>query len=415
MKPLPPDDAGSGSDDKPERRTPIFTVSEEVQEHFVHPDDRRFFDRHPWTRRIPIFGPSCEGYGPKCVAGLRVVHLLCKGIADDLVHGLVYAMLVNRYHVAGDKYQRLATLYSLGWSAKPFTAMLCDSLALLCHTKRWYMAISCVVGAMRVLAFALLPVEEASANTAAVLIFLTSYCKANVDILSNGFYSRLMIKYPHQGPALVSWAWWFLLLGGIISSALTGPLADAGIPQVGLCISMVLQLITCVVFIFNLYGEKTNREERTEDLMNMHLRSLKDKEPFVPDTTNDGDVKMNRSGNEMVLHESLQGIIEEEMEGPPTYEPVVSCCGIFEFNKDVFMENWRMFLHGVIMTCSVVAMIVCNIFADKLGLLMVCIGVSVVRCGASFWALPMAIAKVNIFGYLQTLTFIRLPGALNTF
>ncbi|KAK7199026.1 BT1 family [Novymonas esmeraldas] len=44
-----------------------------------------------------------------------------------------------------------------------------------------------------------------------------------------------------------------------------------------------------------------------------------------------------------------------------------------------------------------------------------CVIVSTVCCAASFWALPLVIAKANVFGYLQMVCYLQLPGALTNF
>ncbi|CCW72018.1 unnamed protein product [Phytomonas sp. Hart1] len=293
--------------------------------------------------------------------------------------------------------------------------MVCDSFAFLGYTKRWYIVMSCVAGAMCSFGIAILPAKESSANTAGALIFLTSYFKANVDILSEGFYSRLIIKQPDQGPALVSWVWWFVLVGNIISSMVLGPLGDNHIPQVGVYISMVLQLLTIVVFIYNWYGEKPNREERADDVKYRCLKQLTERNMNEIATTNHREFQISDNDTDGALQKPLMDDKGEELKRNLLSDPIPCCFGLFEMNKDIIVFNWRALTYAVILTIAVVVMIICNIFSGKIGLLIACSSVSIVCCGASFWALPLAIAKVNVFGYLQSISFILLPGAINTF
>ncbi|CCW71400.1 unnamed protein product [Phytomonas sp. Hart1] len=51
-----------------------------------------------------------------------------------------------------------------------------------------------------------------------------------------------------------------------------------------------------------------------------------------------------------------------------------------------------------------------NVYANTLGLLIICVVVSLVCSVLSFWALPYVIAKLNVFYYLSSLVFINLPG-----
>ncbi|KPA82841.1 putative folate/biopterin transporter [Leptomonas pyrrhocoris] len=79
------------------------------------------------------------------------------------------------------------------------------------------------------------------------------------------------------------------------------------------------------------------------------------------------------------------------------------------------VRNWKVISYCMIMTCAVVAMACGNVLADTLGLLILCVIVSTVCCAASFWALPLVIAKANVFGYLQMVCYLQLPGALDSF
>ncbi|GET86453.1 folate/biopterin transporter, putative [Leishmania tarentolae] len=163
---------------------------------YIHPEAASLFTRCPWARRIPVFGEAVEGYGPKVIVALGGCYLLCKGVADQILRGQTYAMMIDRYGIEVGRYQRLSPISSMGWSIKAFTAMLCDGFAFLGYTKRWYMFISCVGGGAFALAYGLLPAKEASADVACAFIFLSSWGKANVDILSQGHYSRLMRQNP---------------------------------------------------------------------------------------------------------------------------------------------------------------------------------------------------------------------------
>ncbi|CCW65230.1 unnamed protein product [Phytomonas sp. EM1] len=56
-----------------------------------------------------------------------------------------------------------------------------------------------------------------------------------------------------------------------------------------------------------------------------------------------------------------------------------------------------------------------NILASTLGLLIICVVVSVVCSVMSFWALPLIIAKANVVTYLNMVIYIQLPSLLDGF
>ncbi|KAL7702663.1 folate/biopterin transporter [Lotmaria passim] len=422
---------------------------EMMKDNYVHPDAAAMIAKCPWVRSLPVFGEAIEAYGPKIVFSLSGSYFLCKGIADQILRGQTYAMMVSRYKIDVPRYQRLSPISTMGWSIKAFTAMLCDGFAFLGYTKRWYMFISCVAGGVFALVYGLLPAKASSADTACAFIFLSSWGKANVDILSEGHYSRLMRGNPKSGPALIGCIWWMIMLGSLISTVLNGPLADLGKPQISIFIAAALQFITCFFYMFNLLGEKRNRVQRSEDALYMLEETRKERERLglvagdenVEASANPPEKKLSseHSSNEDaeaavqdVLRDDLYEDLRDgelvqtdddadgkrEAEETEVYygEPPIPCLfGLFEMNKEVINDNWRIFVYSIVMTCAVVAMLCGNILCDTLGLLIVCVVVSTICCTGSFWALPVVIAKANVFSYLMMSVYIKLSSPIQAF
>ncbi|CAG9570011.1 putative folate/biopterin transporter [Leishmania major strain Friedlin] len=418
---------------------------------FVHPEAATLFSKWPWVRRVPIFGEAVEGYGPKVIVALGATNLLCRGLADRILTGQTYAMMMDRYGISVPRYQRLSTIATMGWSIKAFTAMLCDGFAFLGYTKRWCMFISCVGGGAFALLYGLLPAKEASADVAATFIFLSTWGKANVDILSEGHYSRLMRENPKPGPSMVSWIWFWIMVGAIIATVMNGPLADAGKPQISIFVSAALQAITCVFYLFNWYGEKKNRVLRSEDALFILEETRKERERLGLEGVNDGTAgaqhggaaKGKKSPQHSHSDEDVEGAVRDALndgqrdngelvqdvyddayddgegvaEGDVYYgKPPVPCLfGLFEANTEVISKNWKIFVYSVVMTCAVITMLCANMLADTLGLLVACVVVSTICCATSFWALPLVIAKANVFGYLQQAVYINIASPLMTF
>ncbi|KPA75935.1 putative mitochondrial folate/biopterin transporter [Leptomonas pyrrhocoris] len=406
---------------------------------YVHPEAARFFASCPWARQIPIFGEAVEGFGWRMVIALGGSYLFCKGIADQILTNQTFAMMRVRYGISADRYQRLYPISTMGWSIKAFSAMMCDGFAFLGYTKRWYMFVSCVAGAVFALVYGLLPAKASSADTAAAFIFLSCYGKANVDILSEGHYSRLMRGNPKPGPALIGCIWWMIMVGAIIATVMNGPLADLGKPQISIFVSAALQFLTAFIFLFNWYGEKKNRVQRSEDALYMLEETRKERERLglatgaddlgvnapapekkpYPEHSSAEDAEaavQDALGDELVQsHYSEEDNGDDEAEVYYGEPPVPCLFGVFEMNKEVISDNWRIFAYSIVITCAVVAMLCGNILADTLGLLIICVVVSTICCSLSFWALPSIIARTNVFAYLNTVVYIHAVSPLQTF
>ncbi|KPA83617.1 putative folate/biopterin transporter [Leptomonas pyrrhocoris] len=421
-------------------------VASDDEEHYVHPDARALFAKVPWTEKLPIFSTCCQGYGPKCTIALGCVYFLSKGIANNLITYARYAMFVGRFGTSGMRYQRLVSITKMGWSIKAFAAMLSDSLAVFGYTKRWYCAASCVIGAALTVGYGCLPQKPSSADIAAGFVFLTGFFMANVDILSEGHYSRLMRRHPRCGPALVSWVWWFILGATIVAAVIQGPLSDKAIPQVGLYVAGVTQLITTTFFVLNWYGERRNRVERLEDVQGAKeelKRALLQgreaaaaaasspatgsgpsaepetdfdpKKPTVEDPvgyySNTGDLQDSLAVDTLRDNQ----LVNEEEEGDGDLGIIRCCGGLLDVNKEVIKRNWRLLIYSSVMVCSLVTMTCMTILGTKWQLLYTCIAVVVACAMSAFWALPLLIAKVNIYFFCYALLYLQLPGALDSF
>ncbi|KAK7201622.1 putative pteridine transporter [Novymonas esmeraldas] len=422
-----------------EKGASAVQLPSEASPHYIHPDATRLFAAAPYTRHIPLFAESCEGVGPKCTAALGAVYFLNKGLSKNLVALSRYAMFRTRFGIDGTRYQRLAALYNMGQSVKAFSASVSDTFALFGYTKRWYCAGSCIAGAAFALAFGLLPAKESSANTGAGFMFLVCFCMANVDIFSQGHYSRILRKRPEAGPHLVSWIWFFILCSGIVSAGIQGPLSDKSIPQVGLFVAAAAQVLTAPFFIFNWYGERTNRVERYEDVLAVNEATAKSptsaltqktspREPVATAGVKEldlDDVGVSSTGRRgcpdtalsdgLVLHEAADASNVEDDEDKYSAYTTTLCGGAVEVNKEVFVRNWRLFVYSAVMVCAVVAQCVVTVYGKSRDLAWSSIAVAVVCCSMGFWACSFVTAKAIVFIFLDMVLYIQIPGVMDSF
>ncbi|KAH9578174.1 Biopterin transporter family [Trypanosoma melophagium] len=393
---------------------------------YIHPEAKEFFANKGFLRYIPLFGEAVEGYGPKPVFSIAMSYFMCKGVSDYLVRLSLFAMFTRRYGVDGITYQRLENVGMLGWSIKPLAAVVSDMFAFFGYSKRWYMFAACILGSPLSLVFGLLPATTTSAQVASGLVFVNCFSKALVDILLEGHYSRMLRRVPGPGPALVSWIWCFIMAGSLVATVVVGPLGDAGYPQVAAFLATGFQLATAFFFLFNWIGELPNRVERLEDARLLHedslkLQSLTQEVPLKdmkPEEQNDGGAAEPAldSGNMAEYDDAVPYGLQENAVMPFEFqEPWPCCCGVFEVNKEVMRRNLRVSAYCILITCCVVVVAVVSIVGTRSNRLCTVVSVSIVLCGFNFYALPLTIAKANLFGYLQKTLILRFPGAISTF
>ncbi|CAJ1017163.1 putative BT1 family [Leishmania utingensis] len=393
-------------------------AAETVRAEYEHPTATKWFRAAPCLRYIPLFGEVTTAFGPKFALSLGLSYTLSKGAASRMINVSRQPMFIVHYGLNVARYQRLASMYSLGWSLKPFIASIADVIALFGYTKRWYMAFSAVLGTAAALAYALLPAKESSANAAAAFVFLTCFAKANIDILSQGHFSRSMRQNPKAGPAVVSWVWAMTFVGTIIASCIMGPLSDAKLTYVGIILSAVLQFVTLFFFIFNLYDEKKNRTNRCKDAL-MEFQELKRLKQQQAAKAVDGRVV-----EPIADSDGVKGLAMVETAGAPGedddtdfVEPRIYSylCGAVEVNVDVAVRNWRLIAYALIMTCGILAQVCVTVLGTRRQLLYACIAIALVFVVGAFVSLPLVIAKAAVFIYLNSLLYLQIPGALSNF
>ncbi|CCW67836.1 unnamed protein product [Phytomonas sp. Hart1] len=99
-------------------------------------------------------------------------------------------------------------------------------------------------------------------------------------------------------------------------------------PHVGVFIVAGLQFLASLIYLFNLYGEKTNRKERIEDARIMHkelLLGLKKGKALSRTERKEGSLDVDQ-GKALQLEASPELLLPQ---------PISSCCGLIEINKGV--------------------------------------------------------------------------------
>ncbi|KAK7196334.1 putative pteridine transporter [Novymonas esmeraldas] len=434
-----------------------------------HRGSQYLFRVCPWTQSIPVVGAVLAAFGPTFTASLGAFSFMNNGLADNLIAASTQPMMMNRYGIDGTRYQRLAGVVAMGSSTKPLIAVVSDIFPIFHYRKRWYQLGSCVVGAAVSLAYALLPARPASADTAAALIFLSTFCRMNSDVLTQGHYTRLLRRTPQAGPVLVTWIYYMILTAKITSALIIGPLADRGVMHYGIMLSAAMHLLPSFIFIFNGYGEAPNRTERLEDARMLRedvraarrqaaaltahdaptpehppgetavlLGGLPKREDGVKDGLYDATpvcaVEATVAGDDRSAHpprvedvdldvaaRAEEDEDEDEEEGEECVEWDVDqatwrgCDGHLQMNHGIAVQHWRVIAYSALMISCVVTMAAVTIMGTVRHLLWASIAVSVACIAAAFVALPCTIAKAAVAVYLDTVLYVQLPGALDSF
>lgn len=82
------------------------------------------------------------------------------------------------------------------------------------------MALFCIVGAVSAVVYGVSLFKMLSVAFAACMVFLFVFCIASLDVLSEGYYRRLMRRYPVPGAYFASCILAFIVAGQVIEAAI---------------------------------------------------------------------------------------------------------------------------------------------------------------------------------------------------
>ncbi|GET93945.1 pteridine transporter, putative [Leishmania tarentolae] len=363
-------------------------------------------------RYFPIFGTAVVPFGPKCVLSLGVVYILSKGLARTLINSSKYAMFMKNtgHNSSVPAHLRIG---SLGFSIKPLTAILSDTFAFSatrkggtwpCHALPVRCALSCT---------GVLPFKPSSAGIAGAMIFISTFCIANIDVLSEGHYSRLIKRHPLPGADLISWIWALIMVGSISRRPFKVRCRTRAAPHRHISLRRSTGIL-CIVFHLQLVWRE---EKRGRAQGGLHLFA----EARGPDAGGRLGADQGRCGyahyrtgkstgkSTMPYHESSPQNSGSELinfgeldDDVVEYDFVAtSCmCGIFGVNKEIISRNVSLPSMGHHDGC-VIALTVLNIMGTTYQLLYGCAGISVILCATGFLCIPMTIMKANFFGWCQ--------------
>ena len=384
----------------------------------IHPLSQKLFHYVPFLKDVPVLGLVLKAYSPRLVVSVGLERVFAKGLSHGFMRFSIQPMLTGRYGLSGAMYQRLSSLYSLGWSVNPFLSALADTFAVFGYTKRWYGAFCGIAGGVFALLYALLPAKESSGKPAAGFMFLTSLFLAVVDTFAQAIYSRRIRRNPGYGPALVSWSYGASMFGLMIAAAVQGPLTDNNLTQVGIYIVAGFFFLLSIIFIFNIFGEQPNRAALSEEAkvrIIMQRREEQEERLAAKQPGADVDADAKREVAVVDADPAEEDDIDRLAEAEVVSRVRSVLWGAIELNLDVVMHNWLMIIYCFIITAAVVVAAVVTILGTRWQLLYTCIAVTIVTCGAAFFTLPLVVAKAAMFLYFNYVFNLSLPGVLNTF
>mmetsp|Transcript_409 Transcript_409/g.932 ORF Transcript_409/g.932 Transcript_409/m.932 type:complete len:598 (+) Transcript_409:462-2255(+) len=148
---------------------------------------------------------------------------LMKGFAAAFT-GTCVSFLYASYRVPGPQMQIFSGVTQLPWAMKPVIGLISDALPIAGYHKAPYIVMASILGVFACATIGLVPQEHLTVTQLVGCLFFLQMQFSVCDLLTEAKYAEKMRAKPEHGPALMTYVWFGLNLGGLLATALIGPI-----------------------------------------------------------------------------------------------------------------------------------------------------------------------------------------------
>ena len=161
-----------------------------------------------------------SSFGSELLIMLFVSQHLMKGFVNEFIAPCI-AYLYGSYKVPGPQMQIYRGVTQLPWAMKPMIGLLSDAVPIFGYNKSPYILLVAVLGTAAMTTIGLVPRASLSITSLVLCLFLIQLQLSTTDLLTEAKYAEKMQTKPKEGPALMSYVWFGLQMGGLCATLLT--------------------------------------------------------------------------------------------------------------------------------------------------------------------------------------------------
>lgn len=159
-------------------------------------------------------------FGHELLLMLFVAQHLMKGFVNEFIAPCI-AYLYGSYKVPGPQMQIYRGVTQLPWAMKPMIGLLSDAVPIFGYNKSPYILLVAVLGAAAMTCIGSVPRDRLGITSLVLCIFLIQLQLSTTDLLTEAKYAEKMQTKPKEGPALMSFVWFGLQVGGLVATLLS--------------------------------------------------------------------------------------------------------------------------------------------------------------------------------------------------
>mmetsp|Transcript_92659 Transcript_92659/g.241400 ORF Transcript_92659/g.241400 Transcript_92659/m.241400 type:complete len:610 (-) Transcript_92659:101-1930(-) len=213
-------------------------------------------------------------FGGRLLVLLFAVQHLLKGFVSSFC-GQADPYLYRTYHVPAPQVQIFSGITQLPWAMKPILGLVSDVCPIAGYHKGPYMLLTSLVGAVSFAYIGIVPQSGLPVTMLVVAMLFISLQMSTCDLLSEAKYAEKMQAAPAHGPALLTYVWFGMQVGGLFAIMASG----AVIHYMGPKMPYLIATVPAVLVLFPLAaGYLEERAVGAEELKEVRRRYLQQKE-----------------------------------------------------------------------------------------------------------------------------------------
>eukprot|EP00930_Biecheleria_cincta_P036052 TRINITY_DN24754_c0_g1_i1.p1 TRINITY_DN24754_c0_g1~~TRINITY_DN24754_c0_g1_i1.p1 ORF type:complete len:581 (-),score=102.31 TRINITY_DN24754_c0_g1_i1:89-1831(-) len=162
-----------------------------------------------------------EAFGTKLLLLLAVSQHLLKGFVHSFTEPAVQ-YLYAAYNVPGPQMQVFKGVTQVPWAMKPILGLMSDVLPINGYNKAPYVLLAALLGTGAVATIGVVPQALLNVSSLVVCLFFLSLQLSVTDLLTEAKYAEQMQCRPKDGPALMTYVWFGMQVGGLLATLLIG-------------------------------------------------------------------------------------------------------------------------------------------------------------------------------------------------
>ncbi|CAK9001615.1 Probable folate-biopterin transporter 3 [Durusdinium trenchii] len=216
-------------------------------------------------------------FGHELLLMLFVAQHLMKGFVNEFIAPCI-AYLYGSYKVPGPQMQIYRGVTQLPWAMKPMIGLLSDAVPIFGYNKSPYILLVAVLGAAAMTCIGSVPRDRLGITSLVLCIFLIQLQLSTTDLLTEAKYAEKMQTKPKEGPALMSFVWFGLQVGGLVATLLIGPIMASFGPKLPFLVTLVP---ASIVIVPVLRGYMQERRLSSQEVQAARADILRQKEACI--------------------------------------------------------------------------------------------------------------------------------------